>query len=322
VKIELKISERHVGKRFDVAISDLCPHISRSRIQLLIRTEKVLIDGIAISNPAKTIQGRAQISIDYCECIKSDYEIKSENIPVDILFEDEHLIVINKPAGLVCHPAPGHRSGTLVNAMMYHFDISDIGSRYRPGIVHRLDKDTSGVMLLAKTNEALDAFSSLFAEGKGTLIKRKYICFVFGIPSPKSGEIRTFITRHPKNRKKYTVSDNFGKHAVTIYSVGRSRYFTATESISKVSCELLTGRTHQIRVHMQHIGHHIIGDQVYGRTKIGVTYPKIIKTFNRQALHSSELSFLHPFTREFLTFSKELPNDLQELNSLLFTNDN
>ena len=161
--------------------------------------------------------------------------------------------MIDKPAGLVCHPAPGHRSGTLVNALVNKFKLSDVNGNIRPGIIHRLDKDTSGLMIVAKTNEAHMAFSNLFANFKGSLIKRRYIAIVFGIPQNKQGKIETYITRHPKNRQMFTTSNTNGKLAITLYNVQKSFYFSSTKSISVVECELLTGRTHQIRVHMKYI---------------------------------------------------------------------
>ena len=318
--MKIQITEDYIGKRIDTAISELSENISRAQVQKLIKNQDILVDGLPIINSSRKITEICEVSI--MSDIKSgddDYEILAEDIPLEILFEDEYVIVINKPAGMVCHPAPGHRSGTLVNAIMYKFNnsLSNVGGKLRPGIVHRLDKDTSGVMLVAKTNESHNAFAELFAREKGRLIQRKYTCFVFGVPFEKNGKIETFIMRHPKNRQLYTTSETSGKLAITLYEVDGSVYFTSTKSISKINCELLTGRTHQIRVHMKHMGHHIIGDPVYGKAKIENTYPEEVQKFSRQALHSRELSFCHPFTKEQLSFEAQLPDDLVILDNLL-----
>ena len=316
--IQIQISEEFIGKRIDVAVSELIPDMSRSKFQKLVKDGEVLVDSKILENSSRKITCPCEVIINDEALEVEEYEIIAEDIPLDILFEDEHIVVINKPAGMVCHPAPGHKSGTLVNALSYHFknSLSDVSGQARPGIVHRLDKDTSGVMMVAKTNQAHNAFAELFAKEKGKSIKRKYICFVFGVPFDKIGRIETFITRHPKFRQLYTTSETSGKNSITLYETIRSVYFTSTKAISILNCELLTGRTHQIRVHMKHIGHHIIGDKVYGKAKIEHTYPDLVRNFPRQALHSSELSFTHPITREKLCFEAPLPEDLESLVEL------
>lgn len=313
----IEISAEFIGKRIDSAISELIDDISRTTLQKLIKNEKVLINGRILNTPSQKITQQCSIDIIDSE-ITPDYDIIPENIDLDILYEDEYIIVINKPAGLVCHPAPGHKTGTLVNAIVYHFknNLSNINGILRTGIVHRLDKDTSGVMLIAKTNEAHMAFAELFANEKGKSIKRKYICYVFGSPKEKQGKIETFINRHPKNRQIYTVSENSGKIAITLYNTKQVKYITSTKCISKVGCELLTGRTHQIRVHMKYMGNPIIGDQTYGKSKIESFYPDIIRNFSRQALHSKELFFIHPFFKKEMNFIAEESEDLKNLNIL------
>jgi 23S rRNA pseudouridine1911/1915/1917 synthase len=319
VEIKLKIPEYYVGKRFDIAISELSDSLSRSQAQKFIKEGHVFVDGIVINAPSKQIKTSCEAVIQDYETDHSDYEIKAENIPLDVLFEDEYMVVINKTAGMVCHPAPGHKSETLVNAIAFHFKnkLSNVGGKERPGIVHRLDKDTSGVMAIAKTNEMHNLLSNLFTHEKGKLLTRKYTCFVFGVPFEKSSRIETFITRHPKLRQQFTTSETTGKRAITLYKVDKSAYFTSTKAISKISCELLTGRTHQIRVHMKHIRTPIIGDPVYGKAKIEHSYPDIVKNFQRQALHSSTLSFVHPISKEHLIFEAPLPEDLDQLAEIL-----
>ncbi|MBQ7524174.1 MAG: RluA family pseudouridine synthase [Alphaproteobacteria bacterium] len=310
----VEITASEVGKRIDVAISKLVPEISRTQIQKLIKAKKVVCENDVVLDASKKITAPCVIEVKDCTP-EHDYKIIPEKIDLDIIYEDEFILVVNKPAGMVCHPAPGHKSGTLVNAVAHHCNnrLSNVGGIMRPGVVHRLDKDTSGLMLIAKTNEAHVAFANLFANEKGNLIKRKYICFVYGVPSSKSGKIETFITRHPKNRQIFIAHTNTGKHAVTLYNVEKSVYFTSTKAISKVTCELLTGRTHQIRVHMRHIGCNIIGDQIYGKSKIEPTYPDIICNFSRQALHSQMLEFQHPFTQKWLSFNTNLPEDMLKI---------
>ena len=313
----IEISAEFIGKRIDSAISEIVDDISRTTLQKLIKNGKVFIDGVALNNPSQKINKECIINITQPDAL-SEYEIIPENIDLDILYEDEYIIVINKPAGLVCHPAPGHKTGTLVNAIVYHFNnLSDINGVLRPGIVHRLDKDTSGVMLIAKTNEAHMSFANLFAKEKGKSIKRKYTCYVFGTLKEKQGRIETFINRHPKNRQLYTISGSSGKLAITLYNIEKTKYITSTKCFSKVNCELLTGRTHQIRVHMKFMGTPIIGDQSYGKGKIDPCFPNIIKDFPRQALHSKELFFIHPFLKREMLFIAEEPEDMKKLNLLL-----
>ena len=312
-----KISAEFIGKRIDSAISEIMEDLSRTTIQKLIKEEKILIDGSTLKNSSQKIIKECHIDILEPEII-TDYEIVPENIKLDILYEDEYIIIINKPAGLVCHPAPGRKTGTLVNAIVYHFknNLSDINGILRPGIVHRLDKDTSGVMLIAKTNETHMAFANMFAREKGKTIKRKYVCYVFGTLKEKQGKIETFINRHPKNRQIYTVSNNSGKLAITLYNTEKTKYITSTKCISKLNCELLTGRTHQIRVHLKYIGVPIIGDVTYGKAKIESCFPDIIRNFPRQALHSRELFFIHPFLKKEMIFIVEEPEDMKELDKL------
>ncbi|MDR1332976.1 MAG: RluA family pseudouridine synthase [Holosporales bacterium] len=317
--MDLRVTEDCIGQRLDVALSKLSGGISRTVIQRLIRNGCVMLGSTVVSDPSKKVLTQCDVHVDETDALHDDsqYEIQAEDIELEVLFEDEYLVVINKPAGLVCHPAPGHRSGTLVNAIAFHFKdtLSDVGGSTRPGIVHRLDKDTSGVMLIAKSNEAHHRIAALFANGKGNLISREYTCFVFGRPLKKSDRIDTMLRRHPKLRQQYTVADS-GKRAITTYEVDKTVYCSPTNAISKLTCRLLTGRTHQIRVHMKYLGLHVIGDQVYGKSKIDCTYPDAIRDLKRQALHSSKLSFVHPFTGVQHTFEATLAGDLEQVDAL------
>jgi 23S rRNA pseudouridine1911/1915/1917 synthase len=321
LKISIPIcGKKYDGKRLDLVASTVSEELSRTQFQKYLRHGSVRLDGEVIDNPAMKVSSPCLIEIEIVP-ILPEYSIEPEDIPVDVVFEDEHILVINKAAGMVCHPAPGHRSGTLVNAIVHRMGakLPMIGERTRPGIVHRLDKDTSGLMLIAKTDRAHVEFSKLFAEEKGNLLHRRYTCFVFGTPTHKTGRIETFIKRHPKLRQQFTACHDFGKLAVTLYTVEKSIYFSSMKSITKVNCELLTGRTHQIRVHMQHLGTPIVGDITYGLKKIDATiYPEQVLSFQRQALHSAGLSFRHPITSENLNFTTGLPEDMENLEAFLF----
>jgi 23S rRNA pseudouridine1911/1915/1917 synthase len=311
--IFIKITQDFLGKRVDTAIAKLNGKLSRTQIQKYIKAGRVTQKGEPIASPSQKISDTSEITI-VIDRARDDSNILPENISIDIIYEDSYISIINKRAGIVCHPAPGNRSGTLVNALLHVFgnNLSNCGSCERPGLVHRLDKDTSGLMIIAKTNEAHVAFAKLFSSSKGSLINRSYTCFVFGKPPQKSGEIRTFIRRNPRNRQEYITSDSIGKNAITLYNVVKTIRQQGGD-ISVIKCELMTGRTHQIRVHMKHIGCHVIGDQAYGKSKISSSYSDAIRNFGRQALHSTSLKFVHPFTHEELSFVSNLPDDMQKL---------
>ena len=317
MNISVTTSIDDIGKRLDIVLTNIIPvvtnkKISRTAIQNFIKSGNIIVNNVCILNPSTKLRKISNIKINISEN-NNNYEVEGEDIPLDIVYEDDYILVINKQAGLVCHPAVGHRSGTLVNALVNKFKLSNVNGGVRAGIIHRLDKDTSGLMIVAKTNEAHNAFANLFTSYKGTLIKRKYTAVVFNTPHNKQGEIKTYITRHSKNRQMFTTSEINGKLAVTLYKVQNSVYFSSAKSISVVECELLTGRTHQIRVHMKYIGCPLVGDKVYGKSKIEQVYPSYIRDFPRQALHSSQLSFIHPFNNEELRFISQLPEDINNM---------
>jgi 23S rRNA pseudouridine1911/1915/1917 synthase len=316
MNLEIEIDEQHLDQRIDSVVAQKMEgKISRSQLQKLFKKGQVLLNSKVIYDCATKIKNKSVVKIENnCE-IQERLPI-AENIPIEIIYEDEYIIIINKAAGMVCHPATSHRSGTLVNALLWHCGSQLLSSenQQRPGIIHRLDKDTSGLMIVAKSNEVHRLLASYFAEGKGTAITREYKCFVFG--APKEMTIKTLITRDTKNRQQYMVSELRGKEAITLCKTLKTMYITTTKAISLVKCKLLTGRTHQIRVHMKHIGCPIVGDQVYKKNKIENSYPEIIKNFNRTALHSYKISFIHPITKEHLRFEIDLPDDLQKLHKL------
>jgi len=308
--IILNIPENQNGQRADKAFAFLCKELyektgnesvllSRSRIQDLI--EKGFVENL--NDSSKTVKLGEKYKITLPESEKSYLE--PESIPLDIVFEDDYVIVINKPAGMVVHPGSGNKEKTLVNALLGYCgdDLSGIGGEERPGIVHRLDKDTSGLMVIAKNDFAHKKLSEQFE--KKTL-QRTYWACVYGVPCPHEGEIELPLGRNPKDRKKIAVRSD-GKNAITRYRVLKDFGIA-----SLVECKLLTGRTHQIRVHLTHIGHPIIGDKVYkGRTPR--KSEEFLKNFPRQALHAIKLEFLHPKTGKTKRFKTELPQDMKRL---------
>ncbi len=296
--------------RLDAALAGAIPQLSRARIQALIAEDALVIDGNAVADAAsKRHTGKPfKLSVPAPRPDKA----QAQDIHLDIVFEDEHLIIVNKPAGLVVHPAAGHTGGTLVNALLHHCHgkLSGIGGVQRPGIVHRIDKDTSGLLVVAKSDAAHEGLAKLFATHD---IDRRYYAIVSGIPAPPAGSVRTQIGRSTTNRKKMAVMpENKGKHAVTHFKT-EERF----KSTSLVTCTLETGRTHQVRVHMAHIGHPLIGDPVYSNRqnpyRIGPNQSK----FERQALHAASLGFIHPITGETLCFDSRLPEDMQLLLTAL-----
>lgn len=293
--------------RLDKALAE-ASGFSRARVQALIAQGHVEVDGTPASSTSARVAPGTRYRISVPEAAQP--EAHPEDIPLTIVFEDDHLLVIDKPAGMVVHPAAGNREGTLVNALLHHCSgsLSGIGGVARPGIVHRIDKDTSGLLVVAKTDAAHEGLAAQFAAHS---VHRRYIAICGGHPVPPQGRIEGRIGRSDANRKKMAVLDNNssrGKHAVTHYSVIRR-----LDHASVLECRLETGRTHQVRVHCASIGHALLGDPLYGRT------PKAIKPlisqlkFDRQALHAKELGFEHPITGGTLSFSSELPADMTEL---------
>ena len=290
--------------------------LSRSKVKKLIENYQIEVDGLIINDPSFKIKPKHIIKINIPIAIEA---IPSpQNIKLDILYEDEFLLILNKQAGMVVHPAPGHPDKTLVNALLHHCgkSLQGIGGVKRPGIVHRLDKDTSGVMVVAKTELCHTKLCEIFSNHD---LDRRYNAIVWGQPATK-GIIEKPIGRSPINRKKMTVS-NKGKFAVTKWNTLDIYLPFAT----LVECKLETGRTHQIRVHFSDLGHSIIGDPMYGKSlvkrRVKNDFNKekleLIKQFDRQALHAIKLSFNHPITKKYLDFASPLPDDIKELISIL-----
>jgi len=325
-KKEFIVEEYAIGQRFDVWLADRMPsHISRTRVKSLIKSGNVSVNGKPCKEPNFRLKGEETVSLEIPA--PEDATPLPENIPIDILFEDDHLIVINKPPGMVVHPAAGNWTGTLVNAMLHHCgdSLSGIGGVRRPGIVHRLDKDTSGIMVVAKTDEALAGLSAQFADhGRNGPLERSYLAFVWGAPQKNLGTINVPLGRSKTNRMKRSVvkaDTQDAREAITHFSVIEhlDGIGDGQTNASLVECRLETGRTHQIRVHMSHIGHPLIGDQDYGKhfsTKANVLDEaprKAVKAFTRQALHANVLGFEHPVTGALIRHQAPVPEDFQSL---------
>ena len=313
---EFRAPQEAAGQRADRFLADAIGSLSRSRVKALIVAGHASRDGHALKEPAEAIRVGAVYALEIPPAIPALPE--AQDIPLSILHEDADLIVLDKPAGLVVHPAPGNQDGTLVNALLAHAgdELSGIGGEKRPGIVHRLDKDTSGVMVAAKTELALRRLSESFADRD---LERHYLALCWGLPEAMEGEINAPIGRHPADRKRMAVVERGGKAAITRYKVLRS-WGTAC---ALVSCRLLTGRTHQIRVHMTHIGHPLVGDPVYLRRtpaaarSLDAPVRDALLAFPRQALHAASLGFRHPISGQALHFERPPPEDMAGLLSLL-----
>jgi 23S rRNA pseudouridine1911/1915/1917 synthase len=305
------VGEAEAGLRLDRALGELFPGHSRSFFARMVDEGHVRVDTRAAGKTSQRVELGQTIELELPEPVPS--HVVSQDLPVEILFEDEDLVVIDKPAGLVVHPAAGHPDQTLVNALLFHVrDLSGVGGELRPGIVHRLDKDTSGVMVVAKHD---DAHRKLTAAWNSDRVRKEYLALVYGTPAPERGTIDAPVGRDPRDRKRMAVVTT-GRNAITDYEIAeRLRH------VSLVRCRLRTGRTHQIRVHMKHIGHPIVGDPVYsGPQWRGIPDKKIqraLASMTRQALHAARLTFVHPRSGESVTVEAKMPADMRELLALL-----
>lgn len=305
--IDVRLSPSHAGWRLDRALADAVPTLSRERLKALIRSGALEPQ---LRDPAAKVRGDEQLTLRVPEPEPAHNE--AQDIPLDIVFEDEHLLVVDKPAGLVVHPAAGNLDGTLVNALLHHCagKLSGIGGVARPGIVHRIDKDTSGLLVVAKTDVAHEGLAKQFAAHS---IDRRYLAIVNGVPKAVEGKIDAPLARSSANRKKIAIQrEGRGKRAVTQW-----RRLEILRNAALVECRLETGRTHQVRVHMASLGHALVGDPVYGGAS--KTHRKTLNEleFHRQALHAAELGFIHPVTKVRLSFRSALPSDMQELFTAL-----
>jgi len=293
-KLEFKIDAEEAGMRIDkCAAKRLGEEYSRTFARMLIDKGHITVNGVNVKPRHPVCEGD-EVIVEILPPVESD--VKPENIPLDIIYEDERIIVVNKSAGMVVHPGAGNKNGTLVNALLFHTSsLADTGDAARPGIVHRLDKDTSGVVVACKDERALRSISKQF---QGRTVKKRYIALVRGQVGPDNGVVEVPLARHAVNRKKMTVDHERGKPARSVYHVKkRFKRFTVLE------IELETGRTHQIRLHMKHIGHPVLGDKTYG---YGNEVP-------RQALHAEMVGFTHPDTGKYVEFHSPVPDDIMEV---------
>ena len=304
--INATIAADAAGWRLDRALAAAVPTLSRERLKALIGSGAVQGPSGEVRDPATkaVVGGRYRIRVP----APAPAHNEAQDIALGIVFEDEHLLIVDKPAGLVVHPAAGNPDRTLVNALLHHCAgrLSGIGGVARPGIVHRIDKGTSGLLVVAKTDRAHEGLAAQFARHS---IHRLYLAIVSGVPAPVAGTVDAPLARSSANRQKMAiVSDGRGKRAVTHW-----RMLTPLRESALVECRLETGRTHQVRVHMASLGHPLLGDPVYGRTR--PVHRDLLKKlgFERQALHAAELGFVHPVSKENLSFKSPLPSDIQEL---------
>ena len=307
------------SKRLDIFLSEKIKHLTRSNIKKIIESKNVKINKKIADSPSKKIKIDNEVVIKLL--IKKSDKLLPNKIKLDIRFEDKDILIINKPKGMIVHPGAGNYENTLANALVHKYKnkLSDINGELRPGIVHRIDKETSGLLVIAKNNLSHSKLGKQFSDHS---IKRKYLCLIWGVIRPLQGRIETLISRNKKNRQLMMVSDVNGKKAITNYKTITVFQRQDIPKISLVECELETGRTHQIRVHMKYKGTSLLGDNQYG--KKGIKFKKINEDFfkklsflNGQALHAKSLGFIHPSKNEWINFESELPSDFKKLLDLL-----
>lgn len=308
--LTVALGDSAAGLRLDRALAEALPDLSRERLKTLIKGGRVASsDGTILWDPsAKAAPAMLELRLPK----PAPAHNVAQDLDLVVAYEDEHLIVVDKPAGLVVHPAAGNLDGTLVNALLHHCagQLSGVGGVARPGIVHRIDKDTSGLIVAAKHDKAHEGLAKQFAAHS---IDRRYLALTTGRPIPANGTVDAALGRSATNRKKMAVvAEGRGKHAITHY-----RTIEPLKGATLVECRLETGRTHQVRVHMTHIGHPLLGDPVYGRAKKPLSDVLKARGFARQALHAAHLGFIHPVTGNVIALDSELPADMQELIDIL-----
>ena len=317
--IKFVIEENDSEKRLDIFLSNKISNITRSNIKKIIESKNVKINKAIINSPSKKVKLNDSILINLV--IKNKEKLLPTKIKLDVHFEDEDILIINKPKGMVVHPGAGNYNNTLANALIYKYKnkLSSINGELRPGIVHRIDKETSGLLVVAKNNIAHAKLGKQFSEHT---IKRKYICLAWGVIRPLQGRIETLISRNKSNRQLMIVSDVNGKKAITNYKTIKVFNIKNIPKISLIECELETGRTHQIRVHMKYKGTSLIGDNQYGKRnikfkKVNDDFLKILLLINGQALHAKNLGFVHPSKNKWIDFEAKLPDDFKKMLDFL-----
>ena len=318
-KYKFTVSEEQNVKRVDHFIVEELPTFSRTKISKLIKEGALLVNNQAIEESSKKISFGDVIELTVPEPVATD--LQAQDISLAVVYEDDDLLVINKPIGMVVHPGAGNPDGTLVNALLHHCkgNLSGINGELRPGIVHRIDKDTSGLLVVAKNDIAHNVLAKQFEDHS---IQRTYLAFVWGMPKPIHGRIETLIGRSKYNRQKMSADVGSGKNAITNYKTLEVFKGKTIPDISLIECKLETGRTHQIRVHLAHKGNPILGDQMYGKKirkirDLDEELSVLLENINFQALHAQSLGFLHPKSGKELFFTTELPKDLLNLQKML-----
>jgi len=316
---KFSIKKEDSGNRLDVILTKLIPDLTRSNLKKIIELEQVKINSSVEKSPSKKlkINDTVEINLIPVEIIK----ILPANIKLDVVHEDKDILIVNKPAGMVVHPGAGNYKETLVNALIYKYknNLSDINGTARPGIVHRIDKETSGLLVVAKNNKAHSNLGKQFSDHT---IQRTYQALAWGVLRPLNGKVQTLIGRSRKNRQLMSVTEITGKKSITNYKTLKVFYIKDIPKISFVECELETGRTHQIRVHMAYKGNSLLGDQQYGKKnlrfkKINEEFEDKLKFLNRQALHAKSLGFTHPTSKKLISFESKLPKDFKKILDLL-----
>ena len=316
---KFSISDQDAGSRLDVTLVKFLPSLSRSNLKKIIELKQVKVNNLTIVSPSKKLKENDCIEINLIT--KSDLKILPANIKLNIVHEDKDILVVNKPAGMVVHPGAGNYDNTLVNALVHKYKkkLSNINGSTRPGIVHRIDKQTSGLLVIAKNNRAHGELGQQFSDHT---IKRKYHALCWGVLRPMNGKIETLIGRNRNNRQLMSVTEISGKKAVTNYKTLKIFEIKNIPRISFIECELETGRTHQIRVHMAYKGCSLLGDQQYGKKnlkfkKINVDFENKLKILSRQALHAKSLGFIHPTSKQYINFNSKVPQDFKKILDLL-----
>ena len=312
-------TKEDAGNRLDVILAKRINSLTRSNLKKIIQSKKVKVNNFIISSPSKKIKLNESIVVSLIK--EKESKIKPSKIKLNIVYEDKDVVVVNKSSGMVVHPGAGNFENTLVNALIFRYkkELSNINGKLRPGIVHRIDKETSGLLVIAKNNLSHSKLGKQFSDHT---IKRKYLALVWGVLRPLKGKIETLIARSKKNRQLMAVSEINGKKAITNYFTKKVYSINDVPKISLIECELETGRTHQIRVHMAYKGNPLLGDKQYGKKnlkfkKINKDFEKKLTSLNRQALHAKSLGFLHPKNNKFMNFETNLPKDYKKLLDLL-----